>query len=210
MRGFFLLLPSALLALATAAPAGDLIPWFSGSDPKVRWTLYIDEIPDLVDKRVVVFPFEVRQQVRPLPPRLKEHFLNSLAAHAEVRAAMAAERTPWAGESAPRVERMTVAARLERLAAQAARDELDVVVWGRIHQIRRTSSDGLKTDVEVWLVDLTDPDASAGQALPAAGGAAPPRIVWHVRKQIEWKRHYPLDECLALLADKFVWDWVWE
>ena len=203
MRGFLLLLPSALLLLASSAPAGDLLPFFHGKDPQVRWTLFIDEVPDLEDRRVVVFPFDVLQQGRPEPPPLTEHFLNSLAAHADVRAALAADQVPWGDED------LSTAARLERLARQAARDDFEVVLWGRVHQLRRPSSGGLKTDVEVWLLDLADPRADAAAARPAFGASAPPRIVWHVRKQIEWKRRYPLDECLALLADKFVWDWIW-
>ncbi len=173
-------LPAFLLIAATAhAGPSDLFPFLHGRDPKIRsLETYVTAPIKLNGARIAVFPFVLEQEGRPRPPDPAPLLVDALHFHVPTAVVVPFQTRP--GSTVGR-------------AAAARERSADFFVEGRAHRIYRDAGGGYVIDVTVRLLEVTPNDST---------------LVWSAHKRIQWKRRYPASECLLLLAEEVVFDWL--
>ena len=167
-----------------------LFPWLRRADPKIQTEVIVDKrTTKLLELKIGIFPFASNIKGEPGPPPFARYLEKALLqAGADTTAAA---RRPWDGLPTHRLAALTAENRRDALAAAGRSSGRDLVIWGTVENFYRDARGGLKVRVSL-------------RVLSAKSGA----VLWRGEKRAEWRRRFPVEDCLLNLAWSFVAEWL--
>lgn len=188
MRTFVL-----ILILTCPSAAGGLGDWFGSrrSDPEVESIeSYLTEPIELEQRRVCIFPFQVRQGGAPKVPDLRRAFREAIEFNMPETEAIVMDRRPESGLAPWQLADLDLRGELHAAARKAA---CDYYLDGSVRRAYRKPSGGYVIDVETWLT-------SASRETP--------ELRWRARKRLDWRKRQSVNECTLYFAEEVVFDWM--
>lgn len=167
------------------------LPWFNRGDPKIQAVLFVRRSGlSLGAGGVGVASWRLGPSARGEAPALGDFIEQAFLRRGRAGRIRHVDSSPPRGRWDAPLGKISIEERIAAALIQARARELEVIVLARTDTLFRTASHGLLLKATVWLVDVADGS-----------------VLWHGRKSASWLRHFPLEDCLLLLAESFVDEW---
>lgn len=161
------------------------------ADPLLEMAVFTDALTaNLSHARIGVYPFEALEEYSPPVPSFSHAVRDALAGMVAPVDLGHQGAFPWAEQPA-HMQPRAVAAQMAEVAADGVRHQWGYAVYGRVHAYFRKAKHGLLMEVTAKVVDCYRG-----------------RLVWQGSIRADWVREFREADCAALVARRFVADWM--